>query len=91
MPPVVCPNGDTSHLDARCVCAWYPSICKLRIHVLCQHYVCACGLILDKVYNSILELGVVQILVFQTYLMSLYLHFIDFDFLYVTEFLCGRI
>ena len=37
------------------------------------------------------SLGVVQILVFQAYLMSLYLHFIAFDFLYMVEFSRGRI
>ena len=36
-------------------------------------------------------LGVVQILVFQAYLMSLYLHFIAFDFLHMLEFSHGRI
>ena len=84
--PVVCPNGGTFHLDARRVCAWCPSICKLRIHELCQHYVRAYGLILDKVYSSILERGVVQILVFQACLMSLYLYFLAFVFLHMTEF-----
>ena len=35
--------------------------------------------------------GVVQILVFQAYMVSLYLHFIAFDFLYVVEFSRSRI
>ena len=35
--------------------------------------------------------GVVQILVFQAYWISFYLHFIAFDFLYVVEFSRGRI
>ena len=42
-------------------------------------------------FSSLPQKGVVQILVFQAYLMSLYLHFIAFDFLYMTEFSCGRI
>ena len=84
--PVVCPNGGTFHLDARRVCAWCPSICKLRIHELCQHYVRAYGLILDKVYSGILGRGVVQILVFQACLVSLYLYFLAFVFLHMTEF-----
>ena len=36
-------------------------------------------------------IGVVQILVFQAYMVSLYLHFIAFDFLYVVEFSRSRI
>ena len=36
-------------------------------------------------------LGVVQTLVFQARLMSLYLHHIAFDFLYMIEFSCDRI
>ena len=88
--PIVCPNGDTFHLDVRRVYAWCLNTCKLRIPELCQHHVHAYGLISDKVYSSILEHSVVQILVFQACLMSLYLHFIVFDFLFVTEFSSGR-
>ena len=40
-------------------------------------------------YKALVEGGVVRILVFQACLMSFYLHFIAFDFLYVAEFFCG--
>ena len=37
-------------------------------------------------YTPTAEMGVVQILVSQTYLISFYLHFVAFDFLYMAEF-----
>ena len=44
-----------------------------------------------NIFKIMVKTGVVQILIFQAYLMSLYLHFIAFDFLYVVEFSRSRI